>query len=170
MDFLAQSIEVSPRCKQLLVDFSGLSRLETRAQCALVRQALLDRLSAVQACAIVARFSQIPSEKQAGVSGLVAHFSDGQTRLPLVQRSMQIRSLIRFGVAICRLATATAYRSARSRGPCLSKSALSRRARDLVAGSGVVSSPCAFIIGRRAVLANREHQNAESVNRCRQLS
>ncbi|KXU94181.1 hypothetical protein CR51_27300 [Caballeronia megalochromosomata] len=58
-----------------MVDFSGLSRLETRAQCALVRQAVLDRLPLSQACAVVARFSQAPSEKQIGVSGLVAHFS-----------------------------------------------------------------------------------------------
>jgi hypothetical protein len=58
-----------------VVDFSGLSRLETRAQCALVRQAVLDRLSFAQACAVVARFSQTPGEKQKGVSGLVAHFS-----------------------------------------------------------------------------------------------
>lgn len=58
-----------------VVDFSGLSRFETRAQCALVRQAVLDRLSIPQACAVVARFSQSPSEKQTGVSGLVAHFS-----------------------------------------------------------------------------------------------
>ncbi|MDR5790301.1 hypothetical protein P9281_27525 [Caballeronia sp. LP003] len=58
-----------------LVDFSGLSRLETRAQCALVRQTVLDRLSLPQACAVVARFSETPSEKQMGVSGLVAHFS-----------------------------------------------------------------------------------------------
>ncbi|BAO89045.1 helix-turn-helix domain-containing protein [Caballeronia cordobensis] len=58
-----------------VVDFSGLSRLETLAQCALVRQAVLDRLSSAQACAVVARFSQTPGEKQKGVSGLVAHFS-----------------------------------------------------------------------------------------------
>ncbi|KAK48378.1 hypothetical protein BG58_33205 [Caballeronia jiangsuensis] len=58
-----------------VVDFSGLSRLETRAQCALVRQAVLDRLSPSQASAVVARFSESPREKQLGVSGLVAHFS-----------------------------------------------------------------------------------------------
>ncbi|WP_198399393.1 MFS transporter [Caballeronia calidae] len=39
-----------------------------------------------------------------------------------------------------------------------------------VAGSGVMSSVCAVIIGRRAALANREHQNEESVSRRRQLS
>jgi hypothetical protein len=44
-----------------VVDFSGLSRLETRAQCALVRQAVHERLSVPQACAIVARFSQTPT-------------------------------------------------------------------------------------------------------------
>jgi hypothetical protein len=58
-----------------VVDFAGLTRLESRAQCALVRQAVLDRLSPVQACVVVARFSENPSEKQIGVSGLVAHFS-----------------------------------------------------------------------------------------------
>ncbi|WP_250532412.1 hypothetical protein [Caballeronia sp. ATUFL_F1_KS39] len=58
-----------------VVDFSGLDRLETRAQCALVRKAVLDRLSQPQACAVVARFSQTPGEKQKGVSGLVKYLS-----------------------------------------------------------------------------------------------
>ncbi|MCG7403036.1 hypothetical protein [Caballeronia zhejiangensis] len=58
-----------------VVDFSGLSRLETRAQCALVRKAVIERLSNPQACAVVARFAQTPGEKQKGVSGLVGHFS-----------------------------------------------------------------------------------------------
>ncbi|AUT62898.1 hypothetical protein C2L65_25345 [Paraburkholderia terrae] len=58
-----------------VVDFSGLTRLEVRAQCALVRQAVIERLTVSQACAIVARFAQTPGEKQKGVSGLVAHLS-----------------------------------------------------------------------------------------------
>ncbi|WP_250477622.1 hypothetical protein [Caballeronia sp. INML1] len=58
-----------------VVDFSGLSWLEARAQCALVRQAVLDRLSPAQACAVFARFSETPSEKQMGVSGLVEYLS-----------------------------------------------------------------------------------------------
>ncbi|WP_157697762.1 hypothetical protein [Caballeronia calidae] len=64
-----------------LVDFSGLSQLETRAQCALVRQAVLDRLSIPQACAVVALFSQTPGEKRKAVSGLVEHFSASRPAL-----------------------------------------------------------------------------------------
>ncbi|WP_250518529.1 hypothetical protein [Caballeronia sp. ATUFL_M1_KS5A] len=58
-----------------VVDFSGLTRLETRAQCALVRQFVLERLSLPQASAIIARYSQTPGEKRKGVSGLVTHLS-----------------------------------------------------------------------------------------------
>ncbi|SAK63475.1 hypothetical protein AWB80_02870 [Caballeronia pedi] len=58
-----------------VVDLSGLTRLEARAQCALVREAVVNRLSIPEACAVLARFSQTPGEKQMGVSGLVAHFS-----------------------------------------------------------------------------------------------
>ncbi|BAO90718.1 hypothetical protein [Caballeronia cordobensis] len=69
-----------------VVDFAGLTRLETRAQCALVRQAVLDRLSEPEACAVVARFSETPSEKQIGVSGLVAYFSS--TRSPSARAAL----------------------------------------------------------------------------------
>ncbi len=58
-----------------VVDFSGLTQFEAHAQCALVRQAVLDRLSIPEACVILARFAQTPGEKQMGVSGLVAHVS-----------------------------------------------------------------------------------------------
>ncbi|MBC8638283.1 hypothetical protein IAG25_15795 [Caballeronia sp. EK] len=58
-----------------VVDLSGLTRLEARAQCALVRKAVLCRLSDAEAYAILARYSQTPSEKQMSVSGLVAHVS-----------------------------------------------------------------------------------------------
>jgi hypothetical protein len=57
-----------------VVDLSGLSRLEARAQCALVCQSV-ERLTYPQACAVLARFAQTPSEKQTGVSGLVMHLS-----------------------------------------------------------------------------------------------
>ncbi|MDR5757886.1 hypothetical protein [Caballeronia sp. LZ035] len=58
-----------------VVDLSGLTRLEARAQCALVRKAVTCRLSHAEAYAIIARYSLTPSEKQMGVSGLVAHVS-----------------------------------------------------------------------------------------------
>lgn len=58
-----------------VVDLSGLTRLEARAQCALVRKAVLCRLSDAEAYAVLARYSQTPREKQMGVSGLVAHVS-----------------------------------------------------------------------------------------------
>ncbi|MGF6877382.1 hypothetical protein [Paraburkholderia sp. MM5477-R1] len=58
-----------------VVDLSGLTRLEARAQCALVRQAVLRLLPDPEAYAVLARYSQTPGEKQLGVSGLVVLLS-----------------------------------------------------------------------------------------------
>lgn len=55
------------------VDFSGMSKLETRAQCALVRQDVEQCLAPYLAGAILARFSQSSAEQRHGLVLLGAH-------------------------------------------------------------------------------------------------
>jgi hypothetical protein len=55
------------------VDFSGLSKLEVRAQCALVRKHAAEWLDAPHASAVLARFASTHSEREAGINGLAKH-------------------------------------------------------------------------------------------------
>nr|WP_132452347.1 hypothetical protein [Paraburkholderia sp. BL8N3] len=53
------------------VNFRGLTQHEVHGQCALITQAVSMRLPKPEVFAMFARFAQTPSEKQAGVYGLV---------------------------------------------------------------------------------------------------
>jgi hypothetical protein len=55
------------------VDFSGLTKLEVRAECALVRKTAVERLEAPHASAVLARFGKTHSEREAGIDGLATH-------------------------------------------------------------------------------------------------
>jgi hypothetical protein len=54
-------------------NFAGLSPLEVRAQCALVRKHAAEQLDAAHASAILARFAHTPSERKAGIHGVAKH-------------------------------------------------------------------------------------------------
>lgn len=56
-----------------ITDFTGLSKLEIRGECALVRKHAAEWLDAAHASAIFARFAQTQAEKEAGINGLATH-------------------------------------------------------------------------------------------------
>jgi hypothetical protein len=58
-----------------MVDFSGLSKLEARAECALVRRTARDELEPHLASAIVARFARTHAEQESGITGLTTYFA-----------------------------------------------------------------------------------------------
>jgi hypothetical protein len=55
------------------VDFAGLTAIEQRAQCVMIRLAVLHRLDEPHACVILARFARLQHERETGITGLVRY-------------------------------------------------------------------------------------------------
>lgn len=77
------------------VDFTGLTKLEARAQCALVRKHAAEYLDAPHASAVLARFSETHSEREAGINGLATHLCGRASPLrDAEKRAEAIRMLV----------------------------------------------------------------------------